>query len=125
MILDRDMEISNQVTQVDNLCCTSLDLSPGIIVSFIPDAERHTAVDLDHVFVASDEVTLELPAKAKPQDLPPVFQSAFNGNSMEASYTVTNNKGVLKKKMQLSAPVNQNNQFADWKSFLNKIKEFN
>ena len=125
IVLEGDIEISNQVTQVDNLCYTSIDFFPGTIISFIPDEERQTPIDIDHVFVASDEVTLELPAKAKPQNLPPVFQSAFNGNSMEASYTVNNNKVVLKKKMQLSAPVIQNNQFADWKSFLNKIKEFN
>ena len=125
IVLEGDIEISNQVTQVENICYTSIDFFPGTIVSFIPDEERQTPIDIDHVFVASDEVTLELPAKAKPQTLPPVFQSAFNGNSMEASYTVNNNKVVLKKKMQLSAPVIQNSQFADWKSFLNKIKEFN
>lgn len=125
IVLEGDIEISNQVTQVDNLCYTSIDFFPGTIVDFIPDEERQNPIDIDHVFVASDEVTLELPAKAKPQTLPPAFQSEFNKNSMEASYAVNNNKIVLKKKMQLSTPVIQNNEFAAWKSFLNKIKEFN
>lgn len=125
IVLEGDIEISNQVTQVENLCYTSIDFFPGTIVDFIPDEERQNPIDIDHVFVASDEVTLELPAKAKPQTLPPAFQSEFNKNSMEASYAVNNNKIVLKKKMQLSAPVIQNSDFAAWKSFLNKIKEFN
>jgi transglutaminase-like putative cysteine protease len=125
IVLEGDIEISNQVTQVDNLCYTSIDFFPGTIVDFIPDEERQTPIDIDHVFVASDEVTLELPAKAKPQTLPPAFQSAFNNNSMEASYAVNANKIVLKKKMQLSTPVIQNSEFGAWKAFLNKIKEFN
>lgn len=125
IVLEGDIEISNQVTQVENLCYTSIDFFPGTIVDFIPDEERQNPIDIDHVFVASDEVTLELPAKAKPQSLPPTFQSAFNKNSMEASYAVSANKIVLKKKMQLSTPVIQNSEFGAWKSFLNKIKEFN
>jgi hypothetical protein len=125
IMLEGDIEISNQVTQVDNLCYTSIDFFPGTIVEFIPDEERQNPIDIDHVFVASDEVTLELPAKAKLQTLPPVFQSAFNNNSMEASYAVNGNKVVLKKKLQLSAPVIQTTDFSAWKSFLNKIKEFN
>ncbi|MGB8190901.1 MAG: transglutaminase-like domain-containing protein [Chitinophagaceae bacterium] len=125
IVLEGDIEISNQVTQVDNLYYTSIDFFPGTIVGFIPDEERQNPIDIDHVFIASDEVTLELPAKAKAQNLPAAFQSAFNNNSMEASYTVSNNKVILKKKMQLSAPVIQSNEFAGWKAFLNKIKEFN
>ncbi|HYC29151.1 MAG TPA: hypothetical protein VEB42_10045, partial [Chitinophagaceae bacterium] len=125
IVLEGDIEISNQVTQVDNLCYTSIDFFPGTIVDFIPGEERQNPIDIDHVFVASDEVTLELPAKAKPQNLPAAFQSSFNNNSMEASYASSGNKVVLKKKMQLSAPVIQTTDFTAWKSFLNKIKEFN
>ena len=125
IVLEGDIEISNQVTQVENLCYTSIDFFPGTIISFIPDEERQNPIDIDHVFIANDEVTLELPAKAKPQSLPAAFQSSFNNNSMEAAYAANGNKIVLKKKMQLSAPVIQTADFAAWKSFLNKIKEFN
>jgi len=125
IVLEGDIEISNQVTQVDNLCYTSIDFFPGTIVGFIPEEERQNPIDIDHVFVASDEVTLELPAKAKPQNLPAAFQSTFNNNSMEASYASNGNKVILKKKMQLSAPVIQTADFGAWKTFLNKIKEFN
>jgi hypothetical protein len=43
---------------------------------------------------------------------------------MEASYTLADNKIVLRKKMQLNSPVIQTADFTGWKDFLNKIKEF-
>ncbi len=123
--LEGDVEISNQVTLVDSFCYTSIDFFPRSITGFIPDAERENPIDIDNIFVARDEVTLELPAKAKVKFLPPVFQSSFNKNSMDASYTASGNKVVLKKKLQLNSPVIYSTEFGEWKSFLNKIKEFN
>lgn len=125
LVLEGDIEISNQVTQVENLCYTSIDFFPATFTGFIPDEERQNPIDMDHVFVASDEVTLELPGKASMQAVPASFQSAFNNNSMDASYTTQGNKVVLTKKMKLTAPVIQNADFVNWKAFLNKIREFN
>jgi hypothetical protein len=122
--IEADIEISNQVTMVDNLCYTTIDFFPAAFGSFIPDEERQNPIDMDHVFILNDEVNFELPAKAKTQNLPAPFQSVFNNNSMEATYTVANNKIVLKKKLQLNSPVIQKEEFAAWKDFLNKIKEF-
>src|SRR3954467_5527509 len=124
LVIEADIEISNQVTMVDNLCYTNIDFFPATITGFIPDDERQNPIDMDHVFVVNDEVNFEIPAKAKTHSLPPAFQSAFNNNSMQASYTVSNNKIVLKKKMELNSPVIQKADFAGWKDFLNKIKEF-
>jgi transglutaminase-like putative cysteine protease len=124
LVIEADIEISNQVTMVDNLCYTNIDFFPATITDYIPDEERQNPIDIDHVFIASDEVSFEIPAKAKTKSVPPAFQSAFNSNSMEASYTVTNNKIVLKKKMQLNSPVIQKADFTGWKEFLNKIREF-
>ncbi len=123
--LEGDVEISNQVTLVDSLCYTSIDFFPGAISGFIPDAERENPLDFDDVFVANDEVTLELPARAKIKFMPPAFQSSFNKNTMDASYNMSGNKVVLKKKFQLNTPVIYTAEFTEWKSFLNKIKEFN
>ncbi len=125
LVLEGDIEISNQVTQVDKLCYTSIDFFPGTFSGFIPDDERQNPIDMDHVFLANDEVTLELPANAKMQAAPANFQSSFNNNSMDASYTTVGNKIVLKKKMSLTSPVINNADFAGWKAFLNKIREFN
>ncbi|NII26600.1 transglutaminase domain-containing protein [Pseudoflavitalea sp. X16] len=125
LVLEGDVEISNQVTQVDKTCYIGIDFFPGTFANFIPDEERQNPIDMDNVFVASDEVTLELPANAKMQAAPSNFQSAFNNNSMEAAYTTAGNKVTLKKKMRMNSPVINTADFTAWKAFLNKIKEFN
>lgn len=125
LVLEGDVEISNQVTQVDKTCYIGIDFFPGTFANFIPDEERQSPIDMDNVFVASDEVTLELPANAKMQAAPSNFQSAFNNNSMEAAYTTAGNKVTLKKKMRMNSPVINTADFAAWNAFLNKIKEFN
>ena len=124
LVIEADIEISNQVTVVDNLCYTTIDFFPATITRFIPEDDRQNPIDIDHVFIVKDEVNFEIPAKAKTHSVPPAFTSAFNNNSIEASYTVTNNKIILKKQMQLNSPVIQKSDFIGWKDFLNKIREF-
>lgn len=123
--LEGDIEINNHVTLVDNLCYTSIDFFPGSIISFIPEEDRQTPIDLDNVFVANDEVTLSLPANAKVQAMPQPFKADFNSDNIEASYTASGDKVVLKKKLQFSSPVIYTTEFTNWKNFINKIKEFN
>ncbi|HEY0730835.1 MAG TPA: hypothetical protein VGD33_00335, partial [Chitinophagaceae bacterium] len=123
--LEADVVINNQVTLVDKQCYAGIDFFPGTFSNYVPDAERESPIDMDHVFMAVDEVTLELPANAKPVSLPSKFESSFKGNQMEASYTASGNKIILNKKMQLNSPVVFTADFADWKAYLNKIKEFN
>lgn len=125
IVLEADVVINNQVTLVDKQCYAGIDFFPGTFSNYVPDAERESPIDMDHVFMAVDEVTLELPANAKSVSLPSKFESSFKGNQMEASYTASGNKIILNKKMQLNSPVVYTTDFADWKAYLNKIKEFN
>ncbi|GAO44589.1 transglutaminase-like domain-containing protein [Flavihumibacter petaseus] len=125
LVVEGDVEVSNQVTKVDKVCYTSMDFFPGTFSGFIPDEERLTPIDLDHIFVASDEVILELPANAKPKQLPELFRANFKENTIEATYSAEKNTIVLRKKMQLSTPVIMNDGFTEWKAFLTRIKEYN
>ena len=125
LVLEGDVEINDQVTQVDKLCYTTLDFFPGSITGFIPKDDRENPIDLDGVFTTNDEVTLELPGKAKAQALPKNFEAAFNNNTINGSYTATGNKIKLTKQMKLNSPVIYNADFAGWKNFVNQIKEFN
>lgn len=125
LVLEGDIEISNQVTQVDKVSYTSIDFFPGTITGFIPGNERQNPIDINEVFTTNDEVTLELPALAKAQSLPKSFEAAFNNNTITASYKAIGNKIVLNKKIKLNSPVIYTNQFTDWKNFVNQIKEFN
>lgn len=125
LVVEGDVEISNRVTQVDKLHYTSIDFFPASFASFLPAEKRQTPIDLDHVLYATDDIRLELPENALVKTLPPQFESAFGQNTMQAQYSVHKNELQLTKKMQLQSPVIQPAQFADWKSFLLKIKEFN
>ncbi|WP_153797767.1 transglutaminase domain-containing protein [Foetidibacter luteolus] len=123
--MEGDIEISNHVTVVDDLYYTSIDFFPGQITRFIPAEDRQNPIDMDNVFIAQDEVTLELPANAKVQSLPQPFKADFNKNNIEATYTQNGSKVVLQKKLQLNSPVIYTSEFANWKTFINKLKEFN
>ena len=125
LVLEGDIEINNQVTIADSLCYTSIDFFPGTLLNFIPEDERQNPIDMDHVFLSTDEVVLTLPAGAKAQSMPKPFKAAFKENSIDASYTAGKNNIELKKSMVLSSPVIQTTDFTAWKDFLNKIKAFN
>ncbi len=123
--IEGDLEISNRVTQIDKIAYTSIDFVPASIVKVSPDADRENPYDLDNVFLAKDEITLQLPANAKAQSLPAKFQAAFQTNNMEAEYTTTGNSIVLRKSFQFYSPVIYKADFETWKSFVAKIREFN
>jgi hypothetical protein len=125
IVIEGDIEISNQVTQVDKVCYTSIDFVPSSIVNISPDAERQNPFDLDNVFVARDEINLQLPANAKAKSLPSKFQAAFQSNNMEAEYAMSTGNVTLKKIFRLNSPVIYKADFDLWKSFVAKIKEFN
>lgn len=125
LVIEGDIEISNQVTEVDKICYTSIDFVPSTIVNVSPDADRQNPFDLDNVFVARDEITLQLPANAKARSMPAKFQAAFQSNNMEADYAASGNNIVLKKTFRLNSPVIYKADFDSWKSFVNKIREFN
>jgi transglutaminase-like putative cysteine protease len=125
LVIEGDIEFSNRVTLVDKLCYTSIDFVPASIVRVSPDADRQNPYDLDNVFLAKDEITLQLPANAKAQSLPAKFQASFQTNNMEADYTASGSSIVLRKKFLLNSPVIYNADFDAWKGFVAKIREFN
>lgn len=125
LVMEGDIEISNQVTQVDKLCYTRIDFFPGAFAGFVPEDDRQNPIDLGQVMEARDEVTLELPANASLQAAPAPFQSAFQQNNIDVSYTGEGRTVVLKKTMRLATPVVDIKDFTEWKTFLNKIKEYN
>ncbi len=123
--IEGDLEISNRVTMVDKICYTSIDFVPASIVNVAPDNDRENPYDLDNVYLAKHEITLQLPANARAQSLPAKFQASFQTNSMDAEYISTGNTIVLKKSFQLNSPVIYKTDFENWKGFVAKIREFN
>lgn len=125
IVIEGDIDLSEQVTAIENRYYTSIDFFPGMITGFIPDEKRQCPIDMNAIYVSEDEVTLQLPAGAKPVSLPKTFKSAFQNNELEAAYKVNDNKIVLQKIMRINTPVINRADFNEWKSFLDKIKAFN
>jgi hypothetical protein len=125
IVIEGDVDLSEQVTVIENRYYTSIDFFPGMITGFIPDDKRQCPIDMDAIYVSVDEVTLQLPEGAKPISLPGNFKSAFQHNEMEAAYVTQDNKIVLQKTMRINTPVINRSDFNDWKDFLNKIRSFN
>lgn len=125
IVIEGDIEITNRVTQVEKVYYTSIDFVPSSIANVSPDAERQNPMDLDNVFISKDEITLSLPANATAKTLPPNFAAAFQQNNLEADYSASENKIVLKKTFRLNSPVIYKTDFDAWKSFVSKVKEFN
>jgi hypothetical protein len=80
---------------------------------------------MNSVLLSKDEISLELPAGAKPRYLPPVFTAAFQGDSIRADYTMKGHTVFLTKRLQISSPVINTGDFVAWKQFLDAIKTFN
>lgn len=125
LVIEGDVEISNQVTKVDDLNYTRIDFFPSLFANLMPKDDRENPIDLDRVMETRDEVILQLPAKASVQAAPPAFQLVFAQNKIDASYTSSANQVVLKKSMYMGSPVISVKEFPEWKAFLNKIKEYN
>jgi hypothetical protein len=125
IVLEADIEVSNHVTKVDKLLYTSIDFFPESISGFVPDDKRQNPIDFDNVYIARDQITLEIPANTKPESLPQTFSASFKENKLDASYTVKGNKIILNKKMEFNSPIIYKPDFDAYKKFIASIKEFN
>ena len=125
IVVQGDIAISNQVTQVDKTCYMGIDFFPSSITRFIPGEERQTPIDMNSVLLSKDEISLELPAGAKPRFLPQVFTQTFKGDSVQAKYIMKGHTVILSKTMQIASPVINTVDFPAWKQFLAAIKTFN
>jgi hypothetical protein len=123
--IEGDVEISNQVTLVDNVYYTGIDFFPGTLTSFIPDKERLNPLDMDEVYIDKADVTLQLPAGAKAEAMPKPLQVSFKKNNISAAYSATGNSITLSKKMELASPVIFPEEFTAWNDFIDKIRSFN
>lgn len=125
IVLEADIEVANHVTKVDKLLYTSIDFFPESISGFVPDDKRQNPIDFDNVFVAADQITIELPAGAKAETLPQNFTASFKEDVFNAGYTTQGNKIILNKKMQFNSPIIYKPDFDAYKQFIASIKEFN
>jgi len=74
---------------------------------------------------AKDEISLTLPAGAVVNAKPADTKFNFKQNTFAASYTLQQNTLLLQKDFIINTPVIYPSDFTDWKTYINKIKEFN
>jgi hypothetical protein len=123
--IEADVQMNNHVTAVANMLYTSIDFFPQMYSSYVPDEKRQSPLDFENVFVARDEIVLQLPPNTKASSLPAPFQVSFKENKIVASYEQQGNTLMLKKNFEFNTPVIFNPEFAEYRKFMNAIKEFN
>ena len=86
--------------------------------------QRH-GVDFEEVFSYEDEIELVLPPGKKCIDLPDGINIDTPGYSFSGKYEVNGNHVKLHKILTINNSMIPASGLAEWKSFLEQIREFN
>lgn len=123
--IEGDVEVSNGVTSAGKQKYLGIDFVPTSLSGVLPKDDRQSPFDLDYVVWAKDEISLTLPAGAVVNAKPADTKFNFKQNTFAASYTLQQNTLLLQKDFIINTPVIYPSDFTDWKTYINKIKEFN
>lgn len=123
--IEGDVDLSNTVNTISNDFYVGVDFFPKSLDRFIPDEKRIEGYDLDDIIKFEDEITLSIPADKKFVDKPDNLELKFDGYEFKGEYTLQGNKMVLKKELLLKNGIIKKEDFANWKKFIESIKEFN
>ncbi|MEO7310185.1 MAG: transglutaminase-like domain-containing protein [Chitinophagaceae bacterium] len=125
VILDGDIDLSNQVTTVGKELFASIDFFPKTLQRFTPTPDRQNDFDFSSVYTYEDEIELSIPANMKFVDIPDPLKIETPDFAFTGAYSVTNNKIVLKKSMSIPTGRIRKKDFAAWGDFLTKLRSFN
>jgi hypothetical protein len=123
--IEGDVDLSNTVNTISGDKYVGIDFFPKSLDKFIPDEKRIEGYDLDVLVKFEDEISLAIPADKKFFDKPDNLELKFDGYSFKGEYTITGNKVVLKKDLAINNSIIKKADFANWKKFIESIKEFN
>ncbi len=123
--LDGDIDLSNSVNTISNDKYLSIDFFPKSLERLVPDEKRVGGYDLDEVIKFEDEISLTIPADRKLIDKPENLEVKNEGYEFKGEYTVVGNKIILKKSLAIKNNIIKKTDFANWKKFIESIKEFN
>lgn len=125
VVIEGDIDLTNNINNIGNDQYVHIDFFPKNLSRYMPDEKRQKGFDFESVFAFEDELELVLPAGKKCIDLPEKLTIDRPGYSFVGSYETTGNKVRLKKTLTIKESVIPADQLADWKVFLESIREFN
>ncbi len=123
--IEGDIDLSNFVNTISGNKYVGIDFFPKSLERFIPDEKRVNGFDLDDVIKFEDEISLTIPANFKFVDKPDNLNLTNDGYEFTGEYTIVGNKIVLKKQLSIKNSIIKKTDFANWKKFIESIKEFN
>lgn len=125
VVIEGDIDLSNYIITEDKEVYVGIDFFPENLRGYIPDDKRQQDYELSSAYVAQDETELILPAGYKVASLPAALNEKADDYAVSASYTAKDNKVVFKKVLSFNNGRIRKADFANWKNFTKKLKDFN
>ncbi len=123
--IEGDVDFSNTVNTISGDKYVSVDFFPKSLDRLVPDEKRVEGYDLDALIKFQDDISLTIPAGSMIVDKPENLVLKYDGYEFSGEYTVTGNKMVLHKTLVIKNGVIKKDDFANWKKFIESIREFN
>jgi len=123
--VEGDIDLTNNVTVIGGNQYVSVDFFPKLLRNYLPDEKRSRGYNFQSVFSYEDEIELSLPPGKKCIDLPPKLIIDNSQYSFMGSYEISGNKVKLKKILTIKDSIIPEAKLADWKRFLEQLREFN
>jgi hypothetical protein len=125
VVIEADVDLSNNVTAVDKDIFASIDFFPKTLNQFIPDEKRQKGFSFESMFTYEDDIELIVPSDKKFVDIPEAVKLNFPDYAFNGSYITSTNRIHLKKTLAIQSGQVSKNDFSNWISFLKKMKDFN
>ncbi|HET9057314.1 MAG TPA: transglutaminase-like domain-containing protein [Chitinophagaceae bacterium] len=125
VVIEGDIDLSNNITKVGKELYASIDFFPKQLDAYMPDEKRKSDYEFNTTLFYEDEIELTAPAGYTFKDLPDIVKIENKDFGFNAAYTANKNKITLKKTLSINSGRINKTDFANWKDFLKKIKEFN
>lgn len=123
--IEGNIDLSNAVHPIGKDKYLSIDFFPKTLERYLPDEKRENGYDFDYVLSYEDEIAVTIPADRKFLDVPEKLELKYDGYEFTGEYVLQGNTLTLKKLLTIKQSIIRKEDFANWKKFLESIKEFN
>ncbi|HMK24951.1 MAG TPA: transglutaminase domain-containing protein [Chitinophagaceae bacterium] len=123
--IEGDIDLSNYIITEDKEVYVGIDFFPEDLRGVIPDKDRQQDYALHSAYVTQDETELVLPAGYKVISLPTAINEKAEDYEVSGSYSSKDNKVIFKKTLAFNTGRIRKADFENWKTFTNKLKDFN